>query len=528
MFKNKTIIGLDIGTSSIKLAEVRKDKDGIKLTRARFLELNANEKKEPALAVNRILKLEKINFAKAIIAISGKSVFSRFVKLPKLTEQKLDKIIAFEAQQQIPFPLEEVIWDYQRIKKAEADGQISVALVAVKKDIVEHLVRELFRANIDIQTIDVAPYALYNALDFRDGLEDLVVLDIGAKTTNIVISREGRVWTRNLPIAGDDITKAIAKGLDISFESAEQKKRAEGIIFIDEESVSPNHASKFIAPVLTDLLTEVSRSIGYYKSQFDGAAFKGIVLTGGTSKLKNIDKFFENNLKLKACFCDYLKKLKPTPGLLKGDLLQYQHLMGVAIGLVLRTIIQPAVAINLIPSQLLKIREAKKKKKYIFGCGILAAASILLLNGQLIQKNLNIEKEIKRIDAVLAEYNKFNEKIEAIEEATLPIDKKNELLKEFVRERDYWLNMFAEITSMLKEDTWLTNVKFEDAKTILIEGQTTGSFLTVTQLKENIENGVFLKDVEILSANIEKDKDARQKINFSLKAVLAERTLLFR
>jgi type IV pilus assembly protein PilM len=532
MFRSKTIIGLDIGTSSIKLTEIKKDKEEIQLVKARLIELTPRDRLNTAEAISRILKLEKIHFAEAIISVSGSSIFSRFVKLPKLTEQKLSQIVKYEAQQQIPFPLEEVVWDYRRLKSRHKEsGQIDILLVAVKKDIVEELVQELYHSNLDIETIDVGPFALYNTLWFNDGFDNVIILDIGAKTTNIIISREGIVWTRSLPIAGDDITKAIAEGLNVSFEVAEERKKKEGIVLAEEKENPSSNLSNFITSVLTDLLTEVSRSIGYYKSQFDGAPFSGMLLTGGTSKLKNIDKFFEKNLKLKTYTCDFFKKIKPKTGLLKGDLSRYQHRLGTALGLALRAVIEPAISVNLIPPQLLRIKALKRKRKYIFGSGVLAIAFMLILNNQLIQKNKKIEEQLAEINAVLSEYQNFEKKIERVKLEIEPIEKRVSFFESLAQEKAFWLDMLSEITSTLDKDTWLTDISFKDSKTILIDGKTTGSFLTVTKLKEDLEKSEFFKEVETIKANLEKKEKETSKsprIIFSLKATLEKRRLMFR
>ena len=531
MFGSKPIIGLDIGASSIKLAEIKKDKGETQLSRARLIELKPKERGNIAEAVSHILKLEKIHSAEAIVSISGRSVFCRCIKLPKLTEQKLNQIIKYEAQQQIPFPMDEVIWDYHLLKTSRDMGQINVALVAVKKDIVEHLVQELYRTNLDIKTIDVGPYALYNTIDFNNGFENVIILDIGAKTTNIIISREGKVWTRNLSVAGDDITRTIAEGLNVSFETAEERKKKEGTILAGEGEEHQTQISNLITPVLTDLLTEVSRSIGYYKSQFDGAPFSGLILTGGTSRLKNIGKFFEKNLKLKILPCDFFKKIKPKTNLLKGDLSQYQHRMGAAFGLALRAEATPAISINLIPPQVLRIKALQRKKKYIFACGALAIASALIINSQLIQKNQRMKAQLKKIDAVVFNYQNFQKKVERVKLEIEPVEKRVEFFKELAQEKSFWLDMFSEIARVLDKNTWLTDVAFENSKTILIDGKTTGSFLTVTQFHEDLEKSGFFQKVETIKANKEKEKKAAgkaPKIAFSIRAVLEKKELMFR
>lgn len=532
MFKPKTIIGLDIGASSIKLAEIKRDKEKLQLVRLALVNLSLKERGHVVEAISKLLRIEKIRCAEVVVSVSGRSVFSRFVKLPRLTEQKISQIIKYEAQQQIPFPMEEVIWDYHLLKGSSNFGQINVALVAVKKDIIENLIRQLDHVDLEIKTIDVGPYALYNTLCFNNKFDNAVVLDIGAKTTNIIIARDGKIWTRNLLIAGDDITKAIAEGFGISFELAEEKKIKEGAAAVEkrEKAVSAQ-ISDFVEPVLIDLLTEVSRSIGYYKAHFGGDAFNVLLLTGGTANLGNIDKFFEKNLKLKTYYFDFFKNITVKEKLLKGDLVQQKNRLGVVLGLALRAVTQPAIAVDLIPPQLIRIKELKRKLKYFFACGILAAALMIVLNNQLIQKSEGLERQIEAINLVLSEYQNFEKEINWVRLEIEPIEKKVDFFEKLAQEKMFWLDIFSNIADNLTEDIWFTDIRFQDAKTILLEGKTTGSFLTVTNFGKELEKSAFFENVETLKANMEKEEISEEQIPgivFSFRAALENRSLMFR
>jgi type IV pilus assembly protein PilM len=209
----KDLIGLDIGAGSIKLVKIKKNKNKIELEKARSIELkDADSIKD---AVTQLLKSEGINSARAAVSLSGQSVFTRFVKLPKISEKKVEQVVKYEAQQQIPFPIEKVVWDYQLFEHKES-SEIEVCLAAVKKEIVDKIISELTQLKLDIISIQPSPIALYNILKFNGEIEDdTLVLDIGEKVTDIFITKGRRIWIRSIPIAGKDITKAISGEMNL-------------------------------------------------------------------------------------------------------------------------------------------------------------------------------------------------------------------------------------------------------------------------------------------------------------------------
>src|SRR5207245_2680579 len=140
----------------------------------------------------------RVNYAAA-----GQSVFARFVKLPAVEEEKIERIIAFEAQQNVPFPINEVVWDYQLVGGG-ADEQIQVVLVAIKADLLDEINSAVEQTGLRTAIVDVAPMALYNA--FRYNYSELsgcsLLLDIGARTTNLLFVEPGKIFSRSVPIGG--------------------------------------------------------------------------------------------------------------------------------------------------------------------------------------------------------------------------------------------------------------------------------------------------------------------------------------
>ena len=157
-------------------------------------------------------------------------MFSKFVKLPPVDAGKVTQIIQYEAQQNVPFPLAEVVWDYQ-ILGSSAGGELEVLLVAIKSEVVEGLFRMAEEAKLRLQLCDVSPAALCNAFRYNYGdLEDCtMLLDIGAKTSNLLFFEKGKVFSRSINLGANTITQDFANEAKLKFEIAEADKNCRGL-----------------------------------------------------------------------------------------------------------------------------------------------------------------------------------------------------------------------------------------------------------------------------------------------------------
>src|SRR5207253_5688518 len=162
---------------------------------------------------------------------SSQSVFARFVKLPAVEEEKVERIIVFEAQQNVPFPIDEVVWDYQLIAGG-GDEQVQVVLVAIKTDLLDEINNAVEETGLRTAIVDVAAMALYNAFRYNyAGLSGCSLLvDIGARTTNLLFVEPQKIFTRSIPVGGSSITAAIAKEFNEPFAAAEFRKKRDGCV----------------------------------------------------------------------------------------------------------------------------------------------------------------------------------------------------------------------------------------------------------------------------------------------------------
>jgi type IV pilus assembly protein PilM len=563
MFEPKTAIGLDIGDYSIKLVELRRTRGGVELSRAVFKELNGTAKDREE-ALREFLSQEKIKSAYVSTSVSGQSVFARYIKLPRVAQRKVTQVIKYEVQQQIPFSIDEVFWDYQLCASGGL-AELEARIVAVKKDIVHNLVEILEKNQLHLNSLDATPFALYNILAFSEltGKERAgIVLDIGGKTTNILILGEGRVWTRSIPIAGSDITDALSEELGVPAEEAEAIKRKEGILLVEasaEEESSPRllQISKVIAGVLGDMLTEISRSVSYYRTQISPVKLDYFILTGGSSRIRHIEKFFGKNLDLKPIQPDYFKHLKPAANL--PELSGIKENIGVALGQALEGLELSELNIDLLPPILARQRKFRKKRGYIFLSQVLAILIVLTSSLFIGVNNRMMGQRLQTINLSLSEYEGYEKSIKELRKEIEPVRKRFNALRELSEAKSLWLNVLLDIARSLPEDMWLTEISTEEQRpevkaeeeeerrvvperareprgwlgrrtpkkrkaaapeeeepkepeiTLLtIAGKTRGTISSVEDFKNLLKQSGYFEEVEILHADIERSQPPGQ------------------
>lgn len=258
MLNTKTFLTVDFGAGSLKLAEFEtSDAGGLSLKsfaiRPLGLEGSVDASREAAIlkALQETIAEKGVKSKSVNVCAPGFHVFSKFVKLPPVDAAKVTQIIQYEAQQNVPFPLAEVVWDYQ-ILGAAASGELEVLLVAVKSDVVEGLFRVTAEAKLKLNLCDASPAALCNAFRYNYGeLEDCtMLLDIGAKTSNLLFFEKGKVFSRSINLGANTITHDFASESRLKFDEAEKIKIAEGFVSLGVPTKSRKTRTRRPSPKL--------------------------------------------------------------------------------------------------------------------------------------------------------------------------------------------------------------------------------------------------------------------------------------
>lgn len=294
--KKKGIVGLDIGSNSIKLVQLAKTKKGFELVKLGFIQLKPQSiidgtianPQEVTNAIKGLISQHGIKVKDAVSSLTGNSVIIKKVSLSLMTEDELSDSIQWEAEQYIPFPIDEVNIDFQILgQDAENKGMMDVVLVAVKKDVINEYVHVIKDADMNPEIIDVDSFALENMFEanYPTALqEDIIIINIGASVMTLNVLKDGvTIFTRAVAMGGNLITEKMQKLLNIGFKDAETLKIKGQLKGIASDVVQP-----VIDESLNDVAVEIKKSIDFYLSGVHGGDIRRIYISGGCSKTKGL------------------------------------------------------------------------------------------------------------------------------------------------------------------------------------------------------------------------------------------------
>lgn len=316
----KKLVGLDIGSSSIKLAEVTSNSKGycldrfceVPLPKGVIIDGILADASTLSLKIKEIFKLSKCGRKGIVTSLAGNSVIIKKVTLEQMDETQLRDLIHDEAGKYLPFDnMDDVNYDFQILGENNYNpNQMDIVIVAAKKEIVNSYLEAATAAGQNVDIIDVAPFVLetlYGANYEFDNEEIVVLVNIGASTTGINVVKGGvSVFTRDFALAGNSITESIQEKYKVTFEEAE-KLKIEGLPDGSEgDSLDlNNNILQFAQPICL----EIERSIDYFRSTFGGEDIKQILLAGGSARIYNLAKHLSEMLNVKAEIIDPFLKI---------------------------------------------------------------------------------------------------------------------------------------------------------------------------------------------------------------------------
>jgi type IV pilus assembly protein PilM len=318
------------------------------------------------------------------LSLSGQMVFPRFSKFPPVGADKLEELVHYEVEQNVPFPIDEIVCDHQFLGSTP-EGDTAAVIVAAKLDQVTKVTDAVSAAGFNPVVVDVGPMAVLNALkrSYPDATGCTVVLDIGAKTTSLILVENEKIYLRSIPVAGNAITKEIAQSFACSMEEAEALKRERGYVSLggvteDEDEIS-DRVSKIVRNCLTRLHAEISRSINFYRSQQGGSAPSRIFITGGSAVLPQIDDFFRETLRVEVDFLNPFGGIDFGPKVDQSALESDVFTLAESAGLSLRAIDAAAISLNLLPPALVEKARAVKRMPFLAAGAAAALGAIALV-----------------------------------------------------------------------------------------------------------------------------------------------------
>src|SRR6202451_1861400 len=411
MLNSKSFLAADFGAGSLKRAEFEQNEAGglrLKQYGIKALGIEGSQEANREAAIQKALQellSEKSYGARQVNACApGFHVFSKLDKLPPVDTSTVTQIIRYEPQQNVPFPLDEVVWDYQ-ILGTSATNELEVLLVAVKSEIVEGLFRVAEGAGMRLKLVDVSPAALCNAFRYNYGdLEGCtMLLDIGAKTSNLLFFEKGKVYSRSINIGANSITQDFANEAKIKFPEAEATKIEKGSVslggaYAEPEDPQAAAISKIARQVMTRLHIQVNQTIQFFRGQQGGSAPQRLFLSGGASIMPYTAQFFAEKLNVSVEYFNPFRNVQIDPSVNLEELARVAHGLGEVVGLGLRNLAHCPVELNLMPKSTRNWVAFNQKKPYflftVFSL-VLVAFAVGFLFEKLAQAK---EAEIQNLD----------------------------------------------------------------------------------------------------------------------------------
>ena len=343
------VVGLDIGSSGVRAAELTLSKGAATLERFGQVALphgavrdgEVVDKAAVSAAIKQLWAQAKFSSKKVVVGVANQKVVVRQVDLPWLPDAELKKALAFQVQDYVPMPVDQAILDFHPLEEFtnESGGRmLRVLLVAAARDMVENAIDAITGAGLQLEVVDLTSFAVLRSLvAFEDGFDGSGVealVDVGANVTNIVIHQGGVPrFVRILLMGGGDITDALAERLGVAVEQAEAMKQESGMAAVAGQAES-SPAGRAIEGTANGFVEEIRGSLDYYMAQPGAARIDRVVLSGGGSRLAGLTDRLASATRLPVQAARPLSKLKiGKTGLTPDQLAYVEPMVAVPVGL---------------------------------------------------------------------------------------------------------------------------------------------------------------------------------------------------
>jgi type IV pilus assembly protein PilM len=336
-------IALDIGSTYIKLVQLKESGKSYSLTKFGMVQLPAEVIVEGAVmdanrvseAIKELLAAQKVKTKEVTLSVSGSSVIIKRVSIADMTDEELAESIKWEAEQYIPFSIDDVNVDFQKLGPGATEGQADVLLVAVKKDKINDYVNLVKDAGLEPVVVDVDAFALANMheLNYETETGITALLNIGASVMNINILRDGvSIFTRDITVGGNRYTEALQRDAGLSYEDAEKLKQGASVDTADSDQVKG-----IMTAVTEDIVGEIQRSFDFFRSTTGSERVSRVLVSGGCAKIPDFTKVLSERTEVPVEIVNPFKNIKVDPKHFDAAFISdAAPLAAVAVGLAMR------------------------------------------------------------------------------------------------------------------------------------------------------------------------------------------------
>ncbi len=500
MAKKNAVWGIDIGQCALKALRCTLGDDGETIIADRYdfidypkilSSADADPEELVREALTEFLSRNEVKGDKVAISVPGQAGLSRFFKPPPVDVKTLPELVKYEVKQQIPFPIEDVIWDWQQLGGSLIDGRTvdaEVGLFAMKRDSVYRALKPFDDAEIEVDLIQLSPLSIFNVVcndileDIPDGEDfdpdnppdSLVVMSMGTDTTDLIISNGVRLWMRNIPIGGNHFTKQLSRELKLTQAKAEHLKR--NIRHAENQKV----VFKAMRPVFNDLVQEVTRSLTFFNSMDKSAEISKLVLLGNAAKLPGLRQFLANRLEIDIAKVTKFENLTGSNVVEQKSFTDNVLSFAPSYGLCMQGLRQGKVKTNLLPEEIVTERIVRAKKPWV----LLSVGTLMLgcLLGYFFKQsaawrvddaysvnNVNNEQGKKRIADELTISNAFKK---TDDDQKKKLERVNLIAEELVsasEDKSQWIEIMSAIYQALPKDSKIEELKDDDSDWVAID-----------------------------------------------------------
>jgi len=414
-----------------------------------------------ASAISEMMGEMKIKHGRVNYAIAAQSIFARFVKLPAVDEEKVERIVTFEAQQNVPFPIDEVVWDYQLVGGG-ADQEIEVVLFAIKADLLDGINEAVESTGLKPNVVGVATGALYNAFRYNYGEPSgcSLLIDVGARTTNLLFIEPGKIFSRSVAIGGSSMTAAIAREFNEPLAIAESRKRGKGLLTL-KDATDPDAArvSRIIDSTMTRLHAELMRSISHYRSQQQGSVPARVFLCGGSARTPRLRESFREKLQLPVEFFNPLRNIAVSPAIEPTESATSAHLLGELVGLALRAVTTCPLEVNLRPASVVRRYQLERRVPFLVAAALCLILAIVAWGAYYTRASGVFEREAEHIKQRVDAMHRVEGQMTTVRKQITGLENMAAPLVAAINDRSFWPEILEDLSVRLpKEDIWITEL----------------------------------------------------------------------
>lgn len=456
--KNKLII--NCGASHVSVAEFGTASGRLVLESFQMQELNYDYSVQENWlnALTFALKTMKVS-GKATIIAPSMLLLTKTIKIPHVEPDRRAEVIAFEAEKNIPYPIADVAWDYQIISD---DGvETEIFLTSMKSSAADEFCAALTSVGVIPTSIEASSILDYNTWKYCGLENDVIILNVGAKFSNMLIARDDGVFVRSIPVGGNALTQHIADSIGRNFETSEELK----LRFFSTSEHSGNsgaeHFTSAAKSVMQRIGIELKRSILNYRRTGRVATPKKIYLTGRASLLSGFAEYLAEDKKMSVEYLDALANVSVSPKVNQALLTSCSSQVSELVGEAVRMLMPDAMGVNLLPRHIVEETEfARKRPLMLLSAAILALAVVppfMYLSKALSSDKDFSEAFIKATPELEARYAKLQEN----EKIAKSYTEKIAGLEGLAKSKSNWINLFIDLEARLMEqkDVWLDNLR---------------------------------------------------------------------